>query len=120
MPPQNNTNATNKPANPPQNNTPKSNPNPGTSNQNPTSNQANNQNTNQGSPTPATKNNLPQQQTNTDPNANLTSKVHPEGFGTQWRRTKCMVCGYVHEGNQVLKNCPKCGNDDPDKLRETD
>ncbi len=114
MPPQNNTHTTNGSANSQQNNNTQS-------NQNPTNNQPNNQNPNQVSPTPTPQNNPPQQQTNTsDPNANLTSKVHPEGFATQWRRTKCMVCGYVHEGNKVLKKCPKCGNADPDKLRETD
>jgi rubrerythrin len=57
---------------------------------------------------------------NPNPNANLTSKLHPEGLGASWRRTKCMVCGYVHEGQKVLKKCPKCGNEDPDKFQETD
>jgi rubrerythrin len=60
------------------------------------------------------------QKTISDPSANLTSKLNPEGLASQWRRTKCMVCGYIHEGQKVLKKCPKCGNTDPDKFRETD
>jgi predicted cytidylate kinase len=37
-----------------------------------------------------------------------------------WRRWKCLVCGYVYEGTDIQMKCPKCGNDDPDKFEDLD
>ena len=39
-----------------------------------------------------------------------------EGLESVWTRCKCLVCGYVYEGAQECKKCPKCGNEDPDKF----
>lgn len=40
----------------------------------------------------------------------------PEDLNERWMRWKCLVCGFVYEGRVELKKCPKCGNEDPDKL----
>lgn len=37
-----------------------------------------------------------------------------------WRRWKCLVCGYVYEGTDIRLKCPKCGNEDPMKFRDID
>jgi cytidylate kinase len=37
-----------------------------------------------------------------------------------WRRWKCLVCGYLFEGTDIKKVCPKCGNDDPNKFMDVD
>lgn len=50
----------------------------------------------------------------------LTEKQHPEDLASTWRRTKCLKCGYLHEGSELLTECPKCGNTDKDKLMEAD
>jgi rubrerythrin len=39
---------------------------------------------------------------------------------SRWLRWKCLVCGYVYEGVMRLKECPKCGNKDPDKFEDAD
>lgn len=57
---------------------------------------------------------------NPDPSAHLTQKMNPDDLASMWRRTKCLNCGYTHEGAKVLKKCPKCGNTDPDKFQEAD
>ncbi|MDD3661461.1 MAG: hypothetical protein PHG63_00140 [Candidatus Dojkabacteria bacterium] len=46
----------------------------------------------------------------------LTNKLLPDDLSSTWRRTKCLNCGYVHEGTTVLTTCPKCGNTDPDRF----
>ena len=48
----------------------------------------------------------------------LADNEFPNDLAAAWRRTKCMNCGYLHEGTEVLKKCPKCGNEDPDKFEE--
>jgi rubrerythrin len=44
--------------------------------------------------------------------------VAPEDLDSRWLRWKCLVCGYVYEGVMRLKECPKCGNKDPDKFED--
>jgi rubrerythrin len=44
----------------------------------------------------------------------------PEDLDSRWLRWKCLVCGYVYEGVMRLKECPKCGNKDPDKFEDAD
>lgn len=44
------------------------------------------------------------------------NNIAPEDLDSRWLRWKCLVCGYVYEGVMRLKECPKCGNTDPDKF----
>jgi rubrerythrin len=46
--------------------------------------------------------------------------VAPEDLDSRWLRWKCLVCGYVYEGVMRLKECPKCGNKDPDKFEDAE
>jgi len=48
------------------------------------------------------------------------NNVAPEDLDSRWLRWKCLVCGYVYEGVQRIKECPKCGNNDPDKFGDAD
>jgi len=48
------------------------------------------------------------------------SQSVPEDLDIKWLRWKCLVCGYVYEGSTVLKVCPKCGNQDPDKFDDAE
>jgi rubrerythrin len=48
------------------------------------------------------------------------NNVAPEDLDSRWLRWKCLVCGYVYEGVMRLKECPKCGNKDPDKFEDAD
>lgn len=58
------------------------------------------------------------------PNANEgvapLEHLAPEDLDSRWLRWKCLVCGYVYEGVQRIKVCPKCGNEDPDKFDDAD
>jgi rubrerythrin len=47
-------------------------------------------------------------------------KVSAEDLDMRWIRWKCLVCGYVYEGVNQLKVCPKCGNEDVDKFEEVE
>jgi rubrerythrin len=49
-----------------------------------------------------------------------TDGYQPEDLDTRWTRWKCGVCNYLYESSKVLKKCPKCGNDDPDKFIDVD
>ena len=46
--------------------------------------------------------------------------TQPEDLDSRWRRWKCLKCGYLYEGIQELKKCPKCGNDNPDLFQDAD
>ena len=46
----------------------------------------------------------------------LTNKVHPDDLDSKWTSWKCLVCGYVYEGQKEITTCPRCGNSDPDKF----
>lgn len=48
------------------------------------------------------------------------SPAVPEDLDIKWLRWKCLACGYVYEGSVVLKICPKCGNDNPDKFDDAE
>lgn len=50
----------------------------------------------------------------------LNNNGVPEDLDSRWLRWKCLVCGYLYEGIQGLKVCPKCGNDDLDKFEDAD
>ena len=50
----------------------------------------------------------------------LSTTVHPEDLDIKWARWKCLVCGYTYEGRNLIKKCPRCGNEDPDKFEDTD
>jgi rubrerythrin len=43
-----------------------------------------------------------------------------EDLEAVWLRWRCMVCGYVYEGATQLKECPRCGNNNPDKFDDVD
>lgn len=43
-----------------------------------------------------------------------------EDLDVIWSRWRCMVCGYVYEGMLQIKECPKCGNSNPDKFDDVD
>ena len=46
--------------------------------------------------------------------------INPEDLDITWSRWKCLKCGYVYEGQQELKKCPKCGNENPDLFVDVD
>jgi len=43
-----------------------------------------------------------------------------EDLEVNWRRWKCLVCGYVYEGTDTSMKCPKCGNEDINKFQDLD
>jgi rubrerythrin len=47
-------------------------------------------------------------------------QLTPEDLDSRWLRWKCLVCGYLYEGVNRIKVCPKCGNEDPDKFDDAD
>ena len=56
----------------------------------------------------------------TIPKDYIENKENPEDLDITWRRWKCLSCGYVYEGVEELKKCPKCGNENPDLLIDVD
>ncbi len=54
------------------------------------------------------------------PKEYIENKETPEDLDITWSRWKCLKCGYVYEGVDGLKKCPKCGNEDPDFLVDVD
>lgn len=54
------------------------------------------------------------------PKEYIENKETPEDLDITWTRWKCLKCGYVYEGVNELKKCPKCGNEDPDFLIDVD
>lgn len=67
-------------------------------------------------PTDPTSTSQPNQSNSNDPL--LTDKVHPEDLDARWTSWKCLVCGYVYEGQREVTTCPRCGNSDPDKFED--
>lgn len=49
-----------------------------------------------------------------------TEGYAPDDLDSRWSRWKCGVCNYVYESSKSLKECPRCGNDDPDKFIDID
>jgi CMP/dCMP kinase len=43
-----------------------------------------------------------------------------EDLEVNWRRWKCLVCGYMYEGTDTSMKCPKCGNEDISKFQDID
>ena len=43
-----------------------------------------------------------------------------EDLDVVWSRLRCMGCCYVHEGMVRMKECPRCGNNNPDKFDDAD
>jgi len=50
----------------------------------------------------------------------IENKQNPEDLDVTWCRLKCLKCGYVYEGTAQLKQCPKCGNNNPDMFADLD
>lgn len=46
--------------------------------------------------------------------------VQREDLDVVWSRWRCMVCGYVYEGMEQMKKCPKCGNSNSDKFDDAE
>jgi len=46
--------------------------------------------------------------------------MNMEDLEVNWRRWKCLVCGYVYEGTDTRMKCPKCGNEDINKFQDLD
>lgn len=44
--------------------------------------------------------------------------TNPDDLDSRWLRWKCLNCGYLYEGMQELKKCPKCGNENPDLFED--
>ncbi len=43
-----------------------------------------------------------------------------EDLEINWRRWKCLICGYLYEGTDIQMRCPKCGNEDKEKFMDVD
>jgi len=54
------------------------------------------------------------------PKEYIEDKHNPEDLDVTWCRLKCLKCGYVYEGTAQLKQCPKCGNNNPDMFADLD
>ena len=50
----------------------------------------------------------------------IEQATNPEDLDSMWLRWKCLSCGYLYEGVQELKKCPKCGNENPDLFEDAD
>lgn len=48
------------------------------------------------------------------------TSLSPEDLDSMWLRWKCLKCGYVYEGINELKVCPRCGNENPDLFEDSD
>ena len=50
----------------------------------------------------------------------ITNDTKMEDLEVNWRRWKCLVCGYMYEGTDTTMKCPKCGNEDLSKFQDID
>jgi rubrerythrin len=50
----------------------------------------------------------------------LPETINPEDLDSRWLRWKCLNCGYLYEGMQELRKCPRCGNENPDLFEDAD
>ena len=50
----------------------------------------------------------------------LPEPINPEDLDSRWLRWKCLNCGYLYEGMQELRKCPRCGNENPDLFEDAD
>jgi rubrerythrin len=46
--------------------------------------------------------------------------ISPEDLDSRWLRWKCLSCGYLYEGVEELRKCPRCGNENPDLFDDAD
>lgn len=46
----------------------------------------------------------------------ISKVVRKEDLDDLWVRWKCLNCGYLYEGLQKTKKCPRCGNEDNEKF----
>lgn len=54
------------------------------------------------------------------PKEYIENPENPEDLDLTWTRWKCLKCGYVYEGVQEIKKCPKCDNENPDLFEDVD
>ncbi len=45
---------------------------------------------------------------------------NPEDLDSRWLRWKCLNCGYLYEGSNKVRKCPRCGNENPDLFEDAD
>ncbi len=50
----------------------------------------------------------------------ISKTVKKEELDVMWLRWKCLNCGYLYEGMETVRKCPKCGNDNLDKFADVD
>jgi len=56
----------------------------------------------------------------TNGNVSIKNGEKMEDLEVNWRRWKCLVCGYMYEGTDTSMKCPKCGNEDMSKFQDID
>jgi len=49
-----------------------------------------------------------------------STENYQSGGSMNWIRWKCLVCGYVYEGENQKMVCPRCGNQNPDMFDDVD
>ena len=49
-----------------------------------------------------------------------SNSILNDDLAINWKRWKCLVCGFLFEGTDIKKKCPKCGNEDPEKFEDVD
>lgn len=54
------------------------------------------------------------------PKEYIENPDNPEDLDITWTRWKCLKCGYVYEGVEEIKKCPKCSNENPDLFEDVD
>ncbi len=50
----------------------------------------------------------------------ISKAVKKDGLDVMLLRWKCLSCGYLYEGFENVKKCPKCGEEDSDKFSDVD
>ncbi len=65
-------------------------------------------------------NNVNDNKNNQTPSSNVADEFATQDLEVSWLRWKCLNCGYVYEGAEPIRQCPRCGNNDPDKFDDVD
>jgi len=50
---------------------------------------------------------------------NKLAQILPD-YSDEWRRWHCLNCELVLETNNTITQCPRCGNDDPNRFRDAE
>jgi len=49
-----------------------------------------------------------------------TDEFASKDLEVSWSRWKCLNCSYVYEGAEPAQQCPRCGNNHPDRFEDVD